>query len=658
VQVAIQGGIRERKAVCPSCGAPVLFRGATSIVAVCDHCRATLVREGAKLEDIGRQADLLPDDTLLQRGASGQHRGEAFTLVGRIQYRYGAGLWNEWHALFQNGRSGWLSDASRDYTIAFLAPPTPVPAFEALEPGTQVPILGDRYTVTNRETAEVIAGEGELPFRFVAGWKAPVADLRGPGTRFATVDYSEEVPHVYVGERLPFDTFRFAGLRDPDRPAEPGGRAVAFKCSGCGAPIARHLATTEVIACESCGTVTDVTGTAGELVQRNERVKSAFGANSIPLGATGRWKGVDYEVVGFMRRKMKVEGEVYEWGEYLLHNVAQGYAWLSEYNGHFSFIRDTAEVPKVTAAGGGAQPVASYLGRAFRHFQKYEARVSYLVGEFPWRVKIDDAAAVDDFVAPPLILSREKTGSDLTWSLGEYVEPAALWQAFGLRFAPPKRTGTAPNQPPPLEGKTAGYWMAFAFFLAAAFLLQFLLMGFHKLKAPDPVRFAVSSASTARVTSPVFDLGGTGGLVGVRIDSNAGRSWLDVDLRLVNADTGRAWDLQRRLGMRGLGQEADRTDVDLADIRAVPPGRYALTVVARAGTPAVRPGAQSGPPTGEVRGTVQLRRPSPGWSNLVLLAAVLLVGPLVAMGRVWAFERARWAESDYPPFTASGEDEE
>ncbi len=214
-------------ATCPSCGGPLRFRGATSIVAVCAFCRSTLVREGVKLEDIGKQAELLADDTLLQIGATGRHRGESFTIAGRIQYRYESGLWNEWHVLFDRGKSAWLSDASRDYTIAYLSPPAEVPAYEALKPGAAVTILGDRYSVTNLEKAEVIAGEGELPFRFTAGWKAPVADLRGPGTRFATIDYSEDVPHIYIGERLAVRRLRVrrASRSGAARRSRKGGRS-------------------------------------------------------------------------------------------------------------------------------------------------------------------------------------------------------------------------------------------------------------------------------------------------------------------------------------------------------------------------------------------------------------------------------------------------
>ena len=35
-----------------------------------------------------------------------------------------------------------------------------------------------------------------------------------------------------------------------------------------------------------------------------------------------------YEVVGFMRRTVRVDNIPYSWGEYLLHNVERGYAWV------------------------------------------------------------------------------------------------------------------------------------------------------------------------------------------------------------------------------------------------------------------------------------------------------------------------------------------
>ena len=34
-----------------------------------------------------------------------------------------------------------------------------------------------------------------------------------------------------------------------------------------------------------------------------------------------------------------------------------------------------------------------------------------MLGEFPWVVKAGDTAEVDDFVHPPLMLTRERTGA-------------------------------------------------------------------------------------------------------------------------------------------------------------------------------------------------------------------------------------------------------
>jgi hypothetical protein len=653
--VTIDSGARKRMANCPSCGGPLRFRGATSIVAVCQYCRATLVREGASLEDIGRQAELLPDDTLLQVGTTGYHRGEAFTLVGRIQYRYAAGLWNEWHALFDRGKSAWLSDANRDYTIAYLAPPAEVPPFAALEPGMTVTLGRERYSVTNLESAEVVAGEGELPFKFESGWKAPVADLRGDGARFATIDYSEDVPHVYVGERLPFDTFRFDGLRDPDRPVAPGVRAIAFKCAGCGAPIEKHVTTTEVVACGSCGSVTDVTGTAGEIVQKNE-VNAAQFSPSIPLGSACQWRGVAYEVVGYMRRRIVVEGAAYEWGEYLLHNLAQGYYWISEYQGHFSLIKGTSEQPKSPpekAFKDGGKPKVRYLGREFEHFQRSEPEVTFLVGEFNWRVQLGEKCRVDDYVAPPLILSSEKSASEITWSIGEYVEPEVLWRAFALRTSPPPRIGVAPNQPSPHKGKPLAYWIAYFAVLVVAVVMQFGFMALDSGTKAATVAFAVTPGTPARKVSPVLDLGSfRDGPANLHITTNAQAAWVDLDLQLVEVGSGRAYRVTRQLGNRGVGSDwGDGNPEDMARIAALPGGRYTLTIDARAGTAG---GAAAG--QREVSGNVRLFRSSPGWSNLLLLAGFLVLWPIAATARAASFESRRWAESDYAPDGESDDD--
>jgi len=200
---------------CPSCGAPVVFKSSASILAVCEYCSSTLVRHDITLEDVGKMAELQADGSPLQLRAEGRYRRVPFTIVGRIQLRYKQGLWNEWHLLFDDQRSGWLGESMGTYAISFLTEVRdPVPRFEDLRPGQQLVLKGQSYEVTNLEEAFCVGGQGELPFQIGPGYAARTADLTGPGNGFATLDYSEEQPLVFMGEYVEFEELHLSGLRE------------------------------------------------------------------------------------------------------------------------------------------------------------------------------------------------------------------------------------------------------------------------------------------------------------------------------------------------------------------------------------------------------------------------------------------------------------
>ena len=156
---------RAWRAACPNCGAPVDFRSAASASAVCSYCRSTLLREGEALRRIGESAELFDDHSPLQLGASGRYAGEAFTLIGRLSLGYAQGRWNEWHALFDSGKSGWLSEDNGRYVMAFEQPAPPLlPRLDELQPGSGVGIDARLWQVASVTLARVAAAEGELPF--------------------------------------------------------------------------------------------------------------------------------------------------------------------------------------------------------------------------------------------------------------------------------------------------------------------------------------------------------------------------------------------------------------------------------------------------------------------------------------------------------------
>jgi hypothetical protein len=206
-----------REVSCPSCAAPVKFTSAQSLLAVCGYCRATLIRRDLDVEQVGTMAALLEDVTPLQLGAEGVWRGTHFAVVGRLQVRWDGGRWNEWYCAFDDGRGGWLGEAAGEFSVSFeTTVAEPLPEWTSLGPGTRVTLGGVAYEVTDRREAEVIGGEGELPFRVAAGWKTSTADLRTTTTRVATLDYGEEPPRLYVGEVVDVATLGLRGLRELD----------------------------------------------------------------------------------------------------------------------------------------------------------------------------------------------------------------------------------------------------------------------------------------------------------------------------------------------------------------------------------------------------------------------------------------------------------
>lgn len=200
---------------CPSCGNPVSFVSQASVYAICDACRSVLVRQDMNLEKVGVAAAIQEDGSPLMLGTCGTYQNVSFEIIGRIQVHYPSGFWNEWYAMYGNGNHGWLGEAQGNYFVSFLTQVREqIPPFQHLKRGARLVFNNKLFTVTQIQNARVVSCEGELPFLQRGGYEAPVADLRSETTVGASIDYSEQVPLVFMGEYVDFDSLRFSNLRE------------------------------------------------------------------------------------------------------------------------------------------------------------------------------------------------------------------------------------------------------------------------------------------------------------------------------------------------------------------------------------------------------------------------------------------------------------
>ena len=199
---------------CPNCGAPVAFRWSSAVQTTCEFCHSILVRRDVDLEKVGEVADLPADASPIQIGTEGIYQNKSFVAIGRIMYEYEHGGWNEWHVVYNDGTSGWISDAQLEYDVSFKAqPPSRLPPSGEIQRGTPFQFNGKTYLATSLTNAHYKGVQGELPFEYWDKADMLFADLRTTDGEFATIDYSEDPPLLFLGRSVEFDDLHFKNLR-------------------------------------------------------------------------------------------------------------------------------------------------------------------------------------------------------------------------------------------------------------------------------------------------------------------------------------------------------------------------------------------------------------------------------------------------------------
>jgi hypothetical protein len=120
--------------------------------------------------------------------------------------------------------------------------------------------------------------------------------------------------------------------------------AASFNCPVCGGTLeVRAPGRSETIVCQHCGTALDAKDPKKQLVSQWQ---SSVEKTKIPIGTRGTLRGEEFEVIGWMKRTVVYEGHPYSWEEYLLYNPYKGYRWLTEWQGHWTYLKPLPQPPR------------------------------------------------------------------------------------------------------------------------------------------------------------------------------------------------------------------------------------------------------------------------------------------------------------------------
>ncbi|HEY0771314.1 MAG TPA: DUF4178 domain-containing protein, partial [Sphingobacteriaceae bacterium] len=212
------------------------------------------------------------------------------------------------------------------------------------------------------------------------------------------------------------------------------------------------------VSCPTCGKINTVRGKSMTRALTCQHCKIYFRTGNwdtstvefvyeepqaLPIGARGRIDGFVYEVIGFtIKQEYKYH---FRWREYLVFNPFRGYAFLSEYNGHWNFVWPIEEDPLVHKSDDTIQ----YEGETFHLYQMYSAKVVHARGEFFFDVFDMTASTTNkEYIAPPHMLAQEKSDDSILWCKAEYFKPSEIAEAFSVPLSSlPSREGIGYTQP-------------------------------------------------------------------------------------------------------------------------------------------------------------------------------------------------------------------
>lgn len=418
----------------------------------------------------------------------------------------------------------------------------------------------------------------------------------------------------------------------------------SIKCLSCGGPIELHgFGATREVSCPYCGSVLtpDQSGALSVAAAAQRARRSSI----LPLHARGKLDGVTWEVIGIAWFACVVDGVEYPWQEFLLYNPYRGYRYLiySMSDHHWSLGEALDGVPRAKD-GAFTHRRVEWKGDRYRHFQTVVAHVTYVEGEYPWRVRAGDAVRAHEFVRPPESISVEEAqgedgAGEINYTSLKYIDGRDVWKAFGQTGTPPRPSAIGSIQPNPHRRDSPVVWKSML-----ALLVLWAIASIAYLSTRGNTVVFEQSGLPLEPLSTEVEIGTPGKKGSIALTFSAeplDNSWAYADVMLISREReeaiGFGIEADFYHGVSGGESWKEGTPRRTVVVGGVEGGPYLLQVNPQADKGTKRPQRMAV----ELRSDVGLKR------YVVLPLVIILVFPLLHAFRGATFEGRRWQNSDH-----------
>lgn len=580
---------------------------------------------------------------MVQPGTEGIWQDRAFTVLGRFRSWFSAAVFNYWTIAFSDGELAYLGEGYGLYSI--------------LRKTTVDRLLTASYltTMTIGSKRDLIK---DLDFLLEKCSRCQKWEVEGEvwlpecNADFTIFDYAAQ-----TGRRIslfqflpnyiiPFDVvytsypaLQMTNTRSAELPVK------SFPCVHCENEIeVKTYPFAQSCACIHCG----LQYVLKEDEYRSTQKYSSFDAGSdITLHTTGEIKGVRYEVIGYA---LKEENNQYhsQWKEYTLYNRKEGYAFLSEYDGHWTYVRERGAAPVLKS---DKVKTFVYSDEDFQLFNAYSFNILNARGEFSNNLFQTEDTYCKEFISPPEVWIREQNKQEgITWFLGEHIPSRTLENTFTMPAGAPYKTGIGAVEP---KFFISPYKLVAAAVMAILFLvaLHLFVSAFRQNRVVLDQQFSFASEQSANdsalnllFVSQPFHFDKSRSNVEFNVFAPVQNDWFELGATLVNKNTGAEYSLEKGVeyyyGYTDGENWTEGSRNENAYLTQIPAGDYVLQLQG------VRSAAYDHVKEFHVTVTydVQTER------NLFFSILILLVWPVVQYVRTNKIEKKRWYNSPFSPF--------
>ncbi|WP_291151188.1 DUF4178 domain-containing protein [Flavobacterium sp. UBA7680] len=368
--------------------------------------------------------------------------------------------------------------------------------------------------------------------------------------------------------------------------------------------------------------------------RRKSKYKNVPTDFPLQIGDIGFLKGSNYKVTGILKKNVHPS---YTWTEFILQNEAKEFLYLSLSSGHWMMLTEMEKIDELKKD----VKILKHDDRDFELFEHSDAEIIDAQGFFDFELPTK-FIHLAEFINPPYIISVEKMNGVETAFYGEYVKKEVIKKAFN-EIVLPYQYGVNMIQPGKFNLTNTAVIFCFAALLIITSNWYIYKDQFEQTVFSKTLRF--SEFDNREITSDAFVINGGSAAMTIKVSTEVNNSWANINVALVNEQTNEeiyaSKDIEYYYGYTDGESWTEGSNSEEFNICGVKAGKYHLLI-----TPMKAPEDVN---NSEMRINVVWNEPSSRNAWIVIIALIVIY--LIIRFFSYNFEKERWADSSYSPFT-------